>query len=65
MAGLDLVEIDEVIALIRRVRERGISVLVIERVIKAIKSLSDRIFVLNTARRSPMTHRRPCCRTRA
>lgn len=47
MAGLNLVEIDEVIGIIRRVRERGISVLVIEHVIKAIKSLSDRIFVLN------------------
>jgi branched-chain amino acid transport system ATP-binding protein len=47
MAGLNLVEIDEVIDVIRRVRERGISVLVIEHVIKAIKSLSDRIFVLN------------------
>ncbi|HET7804635.1 MAG TPA: ABC transporter ATP-binding protein [Pseudolabrys sp.] len=47
MAGLNLVEIDEVIGVIRRVRERGISVLVIEHVIKAIRSLSDRIFVLN------------------
>lgn len=47
MAGLNLVEIDDVIGVIRRVRDRGISVLVIEHVIKAIKSLSDRIFVLN------------------
>jgi branched-chain amino acid transport system ATP-binding protein len=47
MAGLNLVEINEVIGIIRRVRDRGISVLVIEHVIKAIKSLSDRIFVLN------------------
>jgi branched-chain amino acid transport system ATP-binding protein len=47
MAGLNLVEIDEVIDVIRRVRERGISVLVIEHVIKAIKSLSDRLLVLH------------------
>ena len=47
MAGLNLVEIDEVIEVIRRVRERGISVLVIEHVIKAIKSLSDRLLVLD------------------
>jgi branched-chain amino acid transport system ATP-binding protein len=47
MAGLNLVEIDEVIDIIRRVRERGISVLVIEHVIKAIKSLSDRLIVLH------------------
>lgn len=47
MAGLNLVEIDEVIEIIRRVRDRGISVLVIEHVIKAIKRLSDRLLVLH------------------
>ncbi len=47
MAGLNHVEIDEVIAVIRKVREQGISVLVIEHVIKAIKSLSDRLLVLH------------------
>jgi branched-chain amino acid transport system ATP-binding protein len=47
MAGLNHVEIDQVIDVIRRVRERGISVLVVEHVIKAIRTLSDRILVLN------------------
>jgi branched-chain amino acid transport system ATP-binding protein len=47
MAGLNLVEIDEVIDIIRRVRDGGISILVIEHVIKAIKSLSDRLLVLH------------------
>lgn len=47
MAGLNLVEIDEVIEVIRRVREQGISILVIEHVIKAIKSLSDRLLVIH------------------
>jgi branched-chain amino acid transport system ATP-binding protein len=47
MAGLNHVEIDEVIDVIRRVRDRGISVLVIEHVIKAIRSLSDRLLVLH------------------
>jgi branched-chain amino acid transport system ATP-binding protein len=47
MAGLNHVEIDEVIAVIRKVRDQGISVLVIEHVIKAIKSLSDRLLVLH------------------
>ena len=47
MAGLNLVEIDEVIDVIRKVRNEGISVLVIEHVIKAIKSLSDRLLVLH------------------
>jgi branched-chain amino acid transport system ATP-binding protein len=47
MAGLNHVEIDEVIAVIRKVRERGISILVIEHVIKAIKNLSDRLLVMH------------------
>ncbi len=47
MAGLNLVEIEEVISVIRKVRDSGISVLVIEHVIKAIKSLSDRLLVLH------------------
>lgn len=47
MAGLNLVEIDEVIEVIRKVRATGISVLVIEHVIKAIQSLSDRLLVLH------------------
>jgi len=47
MAGLNLTEIDEVIDVIGRVRSQGISIIVIEHVIKAIKSLSDRIMVLH------------------
>jgi branched-chain amino acid transport system ATP-binding protein len=47
MAGLNHVEIDEVIDVIRKVRDAGITVLVIEHVIKAIKSLSDRLMVLH------------------
>lgn len=47
MAGLNHVEIEEVIEVIRKVRSQGISILVIEHVIKAIKSLSDRLLVLH------------------
>ncbi|TGQ37303.1 MULTISPECIES: ABC transporter ATP-binding protein [unclassified Mesorhizobium] len=47
MAGLNHVEIDEVVEVIRKVRDEGISILVIEHVIKAIKSLSDRLLVLH------------------
>jgi branched-chain amino acid transport system ATP-binding protein len=47
MAGLNHVEIQEVIDILRQVRDQGISVLVIEHVIKAIKSLSDRLLVLH------------------
>ena len=47
MAGLNHVEIEEVVGIIKKVRERGISILVIEHVMKAIKHLSDRLVVLN------------------
>jgi len=47
MAGLNHVEIDEVIAIIRKLRDEGIAILVIEHVIKAIRSLSDRLIVLH------------------
>jgi branched-chain amino acid transport system ATP-binding protein len=47
MAGLNQVEIEEVIEVIRKVRGEGISILVIEHVIKAIRSLSNRLLVLN------------------
>jgi branched-chain amino acid transport system ATP-binding protein len=47
MAGLNLVEIESVIDIIRKVREAGASILVIEHVMKAIRSLSDRLLVLH------------------
>ena len=47
MAGLTPVEIDEMVELIEKVRDRGVTILVIEHVIKAIRSLSDRILVLH------------------
>ncbi len=46
MAGLNHVEIDEVINVIKKVRDQGISILVIEHVMKAIQNLSDRLLVL-------------------
>jgi branched-chain amino acid transport system ATP-binding protein len=47
MAGLNHVEIEQVIEDIKKVREQGISILVIEHIMKAIKSLSNRVFVLH------------------
>jgi branched-chain amino acid transport system ATP-binding protein len=47
MAGLNHAEIDEVVAVIKKVRSRGITILVIEHVMKAIQSLSDRLLVLH------------------
>lgn len=47
MAGLNPAEVDEGVKLIKKVRDAGVSVLVIEHVIQAIENVSDRIVVLN------------------
>jgi len=47
MAGLNFSEIDNAVDLIRKIREEGISILVIEHVMRAIRGVSDRIFVLH------------------
>lgn len=46
MAGLNPAEIDEAVQLIKRIRDRGITLMVIEHVMKAIRNVSDRIMVL-------------------
>lgn len=47
MAGLNHNEIDDAIEMIRKIRDKGISILIIEHVMKVINSISDRIFVLH------------------
>ncbi len=47
MAGLNPVEVDEVVDLIKKIRGQGMALLVIEHVVKAIRSLSDRVMVLH------------------
>jgi branched-chain amino acid transport system ATP-binding protein len=47
MAGLNPTESAKMIELVRSIRERGITLLVIEHVMKAIMSLSDRVYVMN------------------
>jgi len=47
MAGLTTVEVDEVVELIGKIRDSGVTIIVIEHVIKAIRRLSDRILVLH------------------
>jgi len=46
MAGLNAVEVDEVVTLIRKIRDRGMTILVVEHVMKAVRNLSDRVIVL-------------------
>jgi branched-chain amino acid transport system ATP-binding protein len=47
LAGLNPTEIERMITVIRRIRDGGIAILMIEHVMRAIMSLSDRIVVLN------------------
>jgi len=47
MAGLNPVETEEFIDLIRRIRNDGVTILLIEHVMRAVLSLSDEVFVLN------------------
>jgi len=46
-AGLNANEIDEAVALIKKIRDSGVTVLVIEHVMKTIAKVSDRIIVLH------------------
>ena len=47
MAGLNHVEVDEVVELIKKIRDKGVTILVIEHVMKAIRRLADRLLVLH------------------
>jgi len=47
LAGLNPTEIDHMIDVIGRIRKRGVTILIIEHLMQAIMSLSDRIVVLN------------------
>ncbi len=51
MAGLTSTEIGEATELIKKIRDRGLTVLVVEHVMQAIMSLSDRVMVLAEGRK--------------
>lgn len=46
MAGLRPTEVDEMIAIIKGLRDRGITVFVIEHIMRAVMALSDRVVVI-------------------
>ena len=48
LAGLNPTEIEHMIGVVRRIRERGVTILMIEHLMQAIMSLSDRVIVLNS-----------------
>jgi branched-chain amino acid transport system ATP-binding protein len=47
MAGLNPQEIIEIIGIIRKIREAGVTILLIEHVMHAVMSLSEHIYVLS------------------
>ena len=46
-AGLNASEIDGALALIRRIAERGVTILIIEHLMKVVLSIADRVLVLH------------------
>jgi branched-chain amino acid transport system ATP-binding protein len=50
MAGLNPTEIDEIVAIIRTIRDSGVTVLLIEHVMRAVMSLAEHAYVLNQGR---------------
>lgn len=46
-AGLNPAELDEAIQLIREIRHRGVTIIVVEHIMKVVMSISDRIHAIN------------------
>jgi branched-chain amino acid transport system ATP-binding protein len=51
LAGLNPTEVERMIGVIRKIRERGVSILIIEHLMQAIMGLSDRVVVLSSGRK--------------
>ena len=51
MAGLTKVELRDIIDLIRKIRDTGITLIVVEHVMEAVMKISDRVIVLDTGRK--------------
>ncbi|MGF1528364.1 MAG: ATP-binding cassette domain-containing protein [Candidatus Competibacterales bacterium] len=50
MAGLNQTDVQQAVAMIKAIRDRGVSIIAIEHVMQAIMSLSDRVVVINAGR---------------
>ena len=51
MAGLTPVELQQIIGLLREVRKRGVTLVIVEHVMEAVMQLSDRVVVLASGRK--------------
>ncbi len=48
MAGLTHTEVQEAVALVKRIRERGVTIILVEHVMEVVMSLSERVVVLDS-----------------
>ena len=46
MAGLNPTEIDEIVPIVRAIRDSGVTILLTEHVMQAVVSLAERVYVL-------------------
>ncbi len=51
MAGLTPFELREILTLLRKVREHGLTLVIVEHVMEAVMELSDRVIVINSGRK--------------
>jgi len=51
MAGLTKVELREIMDLIRKIRDNGVTLIVVEHVMEAVMEISDRVVVLNSGKK--------------
>lgn len=51
MAGLTRVELRGMVELIRKIRQKGVTLVVVEHVMEAVMEISDRVIVLNSGRK--------------
>ena len=51
MAGLTVVELRQIIELIRKIRNGGVTLVVVEHVMEAVMEISDRVIVLNSGKK--------------
>ena len=50
MAGLNPTEVDEVVSIVRAIRDSGVTILLTEHVMQAVVSLAERVYVLANGR---------------
>jgi branched-chain amino acid transport system ATP-binding protein len=50
MAGLNPIEVDDIVRVVRRIHEGGVAILLIEHVMQAVVSLAARVYVLSNGR---------------